>query len=42
MVRISNVRAIYSVMGRFIGARGQISTTRNSDGLYEHVIQIVD
>ena len=38
----TQVRAITGGTGRFIGARGQISTTRKPDGLYEHMIQIVD
>ena len=36
------VRAITGGTGRFIGARGQVTTTRRDAGHYEHVIQIVD
>ena len=36
------VRAVTGGTGRFIGARGQISTTRSSAGKYEHVIKLLD
>jgi len=36
------VRAVTGGTGRFIGARGQMSTTRNASGSYEHVIKLVD
>jgi len=36
------VRAITGGTGKYIGARGQISTTRLASGAYEHVIQLVD
>ncbi len=36
------LRAIIGGTGRFIGARGQISTTRNPSGSYEHEIQLLD
>lgn len=36
------VRAITGGTGKFIGARGQISTTRNATGTYEHVIELLD
>lgn len=36
------VRAVTGGTGRFIGARGQISTTRNPSGSYQHEIQLLD
>ena len=36
------VRAITGGTGKFIGARGQVSTTRNASGAYVHVIELVD
>lgn len=36
------VRAVTGGTGRFIGARGQMSTTRNASGSYEHVIKLID
>jgi hypothetical protein len=36
------LRAIIGGTGRFIGARGQISTTRTPTGSYEHEIQLLD
>ena len=36
------VRAIAGGTGRYIGARGQISTSRREDGRYEHVVILVD
>lgn len=36
------IRAITGGTGRFIGARGQVTTTRHANGLYEHEIQLVD
>jgi hypothetical protein len=36
------LRAIIGGTGRFIGARGQISTTRTPSGSYEHEIQLLD
>lgn len=39
---VPQVRAVTGGTGRFIGARGQISTTRNASGTYEHVIQLLD
>lgn len=36
------LRAIIGGTGRFIGARGQISTTRTPSGSYEHEVQLLD
>lgn len=36
------VRAVTGGTGKFIGARGQISTTRNASGNYDHVIELLD
>jgi len=36
------LRAIIGGTGTFIGARGQIYTTRNEDGTYEHRVELVD
>lgn len=37
-----NLRAVIGGTGRFIGARGQMSITRNPSGSYEHEIQLLD
>ena len=37
-----NLRAVIGGTGRFIGARGQMSITRNPAGSYEHEIQLLD
>lgn len=39
---VPQMRAITGGTGKFIGARGQISTTRNTTGTYEHVIELLD
>ena len=36
------IRAVIGGTGRFIGARGQITTSRSTSGNYEHVIQLLD
>ena len=36
------IRAVIGGTGRFIGARGQITTSRSPSGNYEHVIQLLD
>ena len=36
------LRAIIGGTGSFIGARGQISTKRNDDGTYEHLVELVE
>lgn len=38
----SQMRAVTGGTGKFMGARGQISTTRNTSGSYEHEIQLLD
>jgi hypothetical protein len=36
------IRAIVGGTGKYIGARGQISTTHDDDEGYTHVIELVD
>jgi hypothetical protein len=36
------VRAVTGGTGRFIGARGQVTTTRKDAGHYEHIVQLID
>ena len=35
-------RAVVGGTGTFMGARGQVKTTRNDDGTYEHMIELMD
>ena len=35
-------RAVIGGTGTFMGARGQVKTTRNDDGTYEHLIELMD
>ena len=35
-------RAVVGGTGTFMGARGQVITTRNDDGTYEHMIELMD
>lgn len=42
VVDAPQVRAITGGTGRFIGARGQITTTRRDTGHYDHKIELVD
>ena len=37
-----HVRAVIGGTGRFIGARGQMVTTRREAGHYEHTFTLVD
>ncbi len=39
---VPQLRAIVGGTGRFIGARGQILTTRKDQGHYQHVITLLD
>tara|TARA_B100000767_G_C19536557_1_gene438885 strand:+ start:161 stop:643 length:483 start_codon:yes stop_codon:yes gene_type:complete len=39
---VAQIRAIVGGTGKYIGARGQISTTRDDDDGYTHVIELVD
>ena len=41
-VDLPQVRAIIGGTGRFIGARGQMTTTRRYAGHYDHKIELVD
>lgn len=34
------VRAIIGGTGKYMGARGQVTTTRNADGSYDHLIEL--
>ena len=36
------VRAVIGGTGAFIGARGQVTTVRDEDGLYDHHFQLID
>ncbi|MEO1190251.1 MAG: hypothetical protein AAFY02_00715 [Pseudomonadota bacterium] len=36
------VRAVVGGTGDYIGARGQVTTTRNTDGTYTHVFELLD
>ncbi|MCP4382221.1 MAG: dirigent protein, partial [Hyphomicrobiales bacterium] len=36
------IRAVVGGTGRFLGARGQVTTTRNADGTYEHVFELLN
>jgi len=36
------VRVVVGGTGKYLGARGQVSTTRNSDGTYEHRFELLD
>ena len=36
------IRAVIGGTGKYIGARGQISTTRDEDGGYTHVVELID
>ena len=36
------LRAVIGGTGTYMGARGQITTTRNTDGSYEHMFELID
>jgi hypothetical protein len=36
------LRAVIGGTGRYIGARGQVTTSRNKDGSYEHAFELID
>jgi hypothetical protein len=40
-VNAPQVRAVIGGTGEFIGARGQVTTTRTTDGSYEHSFELV-
>ena len=40
--QIPQVRAVIGGTGDYMGARGQLTTTRNEDGTYEHLIELMD
>jgi hypothetical protein len=39
---VGQVRAVIGGTGDYIGAAGQITTTRNDDGSYDHVVELID
>jgi alpha-D-ribose 1-methylphosphonate 5-triphosphate synthase subunit PhnG len=39
---VGQVRAVIGGTGDYIGATGQITTTRNDDGSYDHVVELID
>jgi hypothetical protein len=38
----AQLRAVVGGTGDFIGARGQVATTRNDDGSYRHEFTLLD
>lgn len=36
------VRAVIGGTGKYIGARGQVTTIRNEDGTYDHAFKLID
>ena len=36
------LRAVVGGTGKFLGARGQVTTTRDPDGTYEHRFELLD
>ena len=36
------LRAVVGGTGIYMGARGQLTTVRNEDGTYEHLIELMD
>lgn len=40
-VNTPQVRAVIGGTGEYIGTSGQVTTTRNEDGSYEHIIELV-
>jgi len=41
-IDVPQVRAVVGGTGRYVGARGQMSTTRRDQGHYEHSITLID
>lgn len=41
-VDLPQVRAVVGGTGRFLGARGQVTTVRHDDGTYEHAFELLD
>ena len=39
---VAQVRAVIGGTGLYIGAAGQVTTTRNADGSYDHVVELVN
>jgi hypothetical protein len=39
---IPQTRAVIGGTGTYMGARGQLTSTRNDDGTYEHLIELMD
>ena len=40
--QIPQIRAVIGGTGDYMGARGQLTTTRNEDGTYEHLLELMD
>ena len=38
----AQVRAVIGGTGRFLGARGQVTTIRAEDGHYDHTFELVE
>ena len=36
------IRAVIGGTGRYLGARGQVTTSRNADGSYEHAFELIE
>lgn len=36
------IRAVIGGTGTYLGARGQVTTTRNDDGTYDHAFKLID
>lgn len=36
------VRAVIGGTGKYLGARGEVTTTRNDDGTYDHAFRLID
>jgi hypothetical protein len=39
---VPQLRAVIGGTGDYIGSNGQITTTRNADGSYDHVVELLD
>jgi len=39
---VGQVRAVIGGTGDYMGSTGQVTTTRNADGSYEHVVELID
>jgi uncharacterized protein YdeI (BOF family) len=41
-VGVSQIRAVIGGTGDYMGSTGQVTTTRNADGSYDHVVELID